>query len=439
MQLPPNKSDNLFEKLLQDLPADLIASARQFKAFTRSRKLKTPADVLRAVLLYSGLDQSLREVAGTMTLVLGEEITDQAISDRLVAARPWMQVLLEQLLGYPGEDLHKCLPGRRIVAVDATQVMTVQARGNGYRIHTKVDLVNFEILELLVSDTKTGESLVNFQYQTGEVVIGDRAYIRRNRILELADQGVEVIGRFSPTQCVVEDESGQPIEWEKRFSSLAEGESRTLQVWLNDRKQARLRAWLHVYRKDQAAAGQARRKARRKAQQDKRTVRRQTLQMCDYVMVLTSICEEELSREIIFRLYRMRWQIELIFKRWKTLLAVAKLRCRQMSQLAWSWVYGKLLYCLLIERRVGRLIGWKQISEDSGRASRWRIWKMVREEVAPMISGSLYWQTALWQEAIKVLGERKRQRQLQNIPGEVWGYLEKEYPATAGQLSEGGF
>ncbi len=88
MQLPLNERDTLFEKLLQDLPMDLAESAREFKAFTRSRKLKNPQDVIRAVLLYSGLDQSLREVAGTMTLVLGEPITDQAISDRLRATKP---------------------------------------------------------------------------------------------------------------------------------------------------------------------------------------------------------------------------------------------------------------------------------------------------------------------------------------------------------------
>jgi hypothetical protein len=54
----------LFEELLQDLPPETAQMAREFKDFTRSRKIKTPVQLLRVVLLYCGLDKSLRELAG---------------------------------------------------------------------------------------------------------------------------------------------------------------------------------------------------------------------------------------------------------------------------------------------------------------------------------------------------------------------------------------
>ena len=74
---PLNAVDTQFEALLQDLPLEVVASAREFRAFTRARKLKTPPELLRVVLLYGGLDQSLRPVAGNLTL-LGERITDSS-------------------------------------------------------------------------------------------------------------------------------------------------------------------------------------------------------------------------------------------------------------------------------------------------------------------------------------------------------------------------
>jgi hypothetical protein len=43
--------------------------AYEFKAFTRAWKIKTPQQLLRAVLLYCGLDQTLWEVDSTMTLL----------------------------------------------------------------------------------------------------------------------------------------------------------------------------------------------------------------------------------------------------------------------------------------------------------------------------------------------------------------------------------
>src|SRR5437899_12945360 len=76
MQLPPADPETLFEELLQDLPPETVSMAREFKAFARARKIKTPEQLLRVVLLYCGVDKALREVAGTLT-ALYEPITDQ--------------------------------------------------------------------------------------------------------------------------------------------------------------------------------------------------------------------------------------------------------------------------------------------------------------------------------------------------------------------------
>src|SRR5262249_61674189 len=65
MQLPLTDPDTLFEELLQDLPPETVQMAREFKAFVRAKKVKTPGQLLRVVFLYCGLDKSLREVAGT--------------------------------------------------------------------------------------------------------------------------------------------------------------------------------------------------------------------------------------------------------------------------------------------------------------------------------------------------------------------------------------
>jgi hypothetical protein len=89
MPQPSPDVDLLFEDLLQDLPPETAQMAREFKAFTRSRKSKTPVQLLRVVLLYCRLDTSLREVAGHVTL-LGERITDTSVAERLATWwRPW--------------------------------------------------------------------------------------------------------------------------------------------------------------------------------------------------------------------------------------------------------------------------------------------------------------------------------------------------------------
>src|SRR5713101_9302877 len=117
MQSPLTNADTLFEQLLQDLPSETVQMAREFKAFVRAKKVKTPEQLLRVVLLYCGLDKPLREVAGTLT-ALYESITDQSVAERLRACGPWVKALLGQMLPMPAVTT---LPqGRRFVVIDAS-------------------------------------------------------------------------------------------------------------------------------------------------------------------------------------------------------------------------------------------------------------------------------------------------------------------------------
>lgn len=61
---------------MQELPADHTDLAREFKAFARSRKIKSPAQLMRVVMSYCGVDAVLRETAGQFTL-LEERLTDR--------------------------------------------------------------------------------------------------------------------------------------------------------------------------------------------------------------------------------------------------------------------------------------------------------------------------------------------------------------------------
>src|SRR2546427_10600541 len=92
MQLPLTDPETLFEELLQDLPPETAHMAREFKAFVRAKKVKTPEHLLRVVFLYCGLDKPLREGAGTCT-ALYESITDQSVAERFRAGGSWGEAL----------------------------------------------------------------------------------------------------------------------------------------------------------------------------------------------------------------------------------------------------------------------------------------------------------------------------------------------------------
>lgn len=77
----PISDEQTLEGLLENLPQNYQQTARETKAFLRARKVKNPVELMLLVLMYSGVDESLREVAGNFTL-LNEKITDTGVQKR---------------------------------------------------------------------------------------------------------------------------------------------------------------------------------------------------------------------------------------------------------------------------------------------------------------------------------------------------------------------
>jgi hypothetical protein len=416
MQLPLTDPDTLFEELLQDLPPATMQMARDFKAFVRTKKIKTPAHLLRLVFLYCGLDQSLREVAGTFTM-LSESITDQSVAERLRACGPWVQALLRRM--FPMSAIETLPPERRLVVIDASSIQAPGATGTDHRLHIAMDLRTLQFVEVLVSDVHTGETLKHFTLRAGDVALADRGYAHAQGMGEAVKQGAEIIVRLNPFSVVLCDAKGQPMILGKALKRQPLETLRTLPVLIQaSGGQSAVQGWVHAYRLSAEQAGRARHKCRQRHK--KGAPKAESLWLAGWVLVFTTLAPAVLSAQTIMRLYRCRWQIEIAIKRWKSILSVDALRAKATSPLAEVWLHGKLLYALMLERRMRRRLGdhWSQLDHERV-ATWWRVWGMLKEEITPMITGSLFWKEDAWEVCLKVLAERPRRRKLQQLPPEV--------------------
>ena len=430
MQLPLTDPDTLFEELLQDLPPETAPMAREFKALVRAKKVKTPAHLLRMVFLYCGLDKSLREVAGTFT-ALYESITDQAVAERLRACGPWVQAMLRRMLPLAQGDT---LPaGRRLVVIDASSMQAPGATGTDHRLHIAMDLMTLQFIEVLVSDVHTGETLKHFSLGAGDIAVADRGYAHAQGMSEAVKQGADLIVRLNPFSVVLFDQKQQPLALCATLKRQKMETIRTLAVVLQSTcGQHTVRGWVHAYRLSAEQAGRARQKCRQRHK--KGAPKAESLFLAGWVLVLTTLSPAVLSAQTIMGLYRCRWQVEIAIKRWKSVLDVDALRAKAASPLAEVWLHGKLLYALMLERRMRRRLGdsWGRLDQERV-GTWWRIWGMLKDEIAPMITGALFWKDTAWEACLKVLVERPRRRKLQQLPPEVINVL---YRCDASQQEE---
>lgn len=427
MSVAAKSEDITFEEFLKELPAEYHEMAYEFKAFTRSRKMKTPAQLLQVVMLYCGLDHVLRETAGVFTLQ-EERITDTAVHKRLKACEPWLKALLTKLL----PAVKSATTSLRLLVVDGSSLQGPGAKSTDFRLHLALDLVSMTLHEIHVTGADRGESLNQYGFAKGDVVLVDRGYNHPAAILDLNAQEVGVLLRLLPT--------AMPL-YLRHVASLAceslpelrlniadylrkmNSDLVSIPVWLFSKGRS-CSGMVHAQCLPPEAAEAARRRCRQEGKRKGWTPTQDALYLAGWLMVFTTVSKEVLEASTVIRVYRTRWQVELVFKRLKSLLDLDLLRCQKDSLLGQVWITGKLLYAAVIERHLYKRFGhdWNRLDQVR-MTTPWRLLKMVRSLINSWIIETHRWHQANQSDCFKVLMERPRRRALQTLPSEAANWL----------------
>ena len=412
--------DNSFETFVQELPADYQEMAYEFKAFCRGRKVKSVYQLLQLVMLYCGSDFSLRSCAGQFSQRQGY-LSDTGVKKRLAACVPWIKAIVSKLFGL--EQLVNSDPLRFIV-IDGSTVQVPGATGTSYRLHIAIDLVKLTLLQVEVTTDKIGESLNHYSLQNGDVVVMDRGYNQPKSLVPFVDQGSDIVLRYNPHSMNLyqQNDGMAKLDWVAELKKL-NGQAGGFPVYLCH-KNKRIKATVHAIALPKEQADKARQRARQKAKKKGRTPKKETLYLSGWVLVLTTVASAILNTATIADLYRLRWQVELVIKRLKSLLNIDCLRAKKGSDLAELYLYGKLLYAAVIEKITTRRFKPSPTNWIERTLTAWRPWVLVASGVQSWLISSMPAQIHYMSDAKKALCERPRKRKLQTLPKRVRWLLE---------------
>jgi hypothetical protein len=340
-----------FEYVVKLLPEGWQAKARELGALRRCRKVESAEVLLRVLLIHLAEGCSLRETALRAARGGLVQLSDVAIMDRLRLSGSWFRWMNLGLVQRWIEREPRRIYGtkRRINLVDATRIQEPGPTGSSWVLHYCIELVSLACRQWVLTDWQgNGESFWRFDPQAEELYIADRAYGTRAGIAVFRQAGAEVLVRFALDNLPLLQPSSP-----KRFNLLARlrrlkatqmGDWPVELEYEGQRFSGRVCA---IKRSRQAAQEALRRfllTTKRKGQQPKAS----TLEALRYVFVFTSLSPAELSPTQALELYRGRWQIELVFKRLKSILQLGHLRKIDPDSTR-SWIEGKLFVALLLE------------------------------------------------------------------------------------------
>lgn len=332
------------------LPADLEQSAFTYGALLRKRQDGFhSAETLLRVLLGYACDQSLRLTAAWAAEAGLVQVVDTSLLDRFQHCSAWLRHLLGTLLLPAAAALP---PLGRIRLVDASMLARPGSTAADWRVHLGFDLVRHQLTDCVVTKTSHGETFAQQTYAPGELVIADRGYGTRANIATVAAAHAEVLVRLTWQNLPLQTRDGQPCDVVAVWRTVPYGATGAWEVQTAPTGELPAIAGrliiVHLPEPQALAARLKRHHAAKKQARRGGRLDPRTLEASEYVLLFTTV-PATVTAEQVHALYRLRWQIELVFKRLKSLVHLDALPAKT-ARLAQSWLYAKLLIAVLLDR-----------------------------------------------------------------------------------------
>lgn len=107
-----------------------------------------------------------------------------------------------------------------------------------------------------------------------------------------------------------------------------------------------------AYRTPQEVADTRRRKIKKVAQKKRRGVSKEHLALQEFTIYITNVSPNVWPKEVVGTIYRVRWQIELVFKQWKQLFRINVMKGNRPERIR-CLIYGRLIMILLVNAITG--------------------------------------------------------------------------------------
>jgi hypothetical protein len=358
-----NAANEDWKLLLSFFPPNWKELGQVTEALKGLRQDKSEENYIRTLLLHLGCGFSMRETVVRARQAKLAELSDVALLKRLRKSKDWLYRLCCALFEERGLVTESAsLPTLRLI--DATVVKEPGKTGSLWRIHYSLQwptLVCDYFKITATAGTGNGESLRQFPLKPRDYVLVDRGYCHASGIHYAASRKAYLTVRLNPDSILLQASDESKFGLLERLKSItATGQMEQWEILVPYEDHAPVSARLCVVRKSQTAIALAQKKLRRYASKHGTQLQPETLVYAQYVMVLTTFPALEFSLQQVLEYYRFRWQIELVFKRFKQIAQLGHLPKYDQDS-AKAWLYGKLFVTLLTEkliRHAGAISPW---------------------------------------------------------------------------------
>lgn len=342
-----------WDDIVSFFPNDWRKLADDLHVMKGARRDKSLDATMWTLMMHLTCGYSLKETVARARLSKEPLYTSShvALRDRLIKFLPLFRELSKRIFD---ANVTSIVEDGNFKLIDATDIHENGPTGSLWRLHFSFSLPSLSCDHIKLTGTSgkgTGENLTQFPLSMGDHVIADRGYSRSTGITYADKLGCKVCIRLNYGMLKLFTETGKPLGLMSKLRQLRRGgESAEWGCAIKSSDDGSLiKGRICAIRKNAAQIAEAMKRQKYIASKKERRLYKETLFVNEYIIVFTTFEPDKYPLRKILEIYRWRWQIELLFKRLKSLIQLGHLPTKGEDS-SRAWLYGKLFSALLIER-----------------------------------------------------------------------------------------
>jgi len=344
-----NYSENM-EKIFELMPEGWKEAAKTEKALIRGRNIKTPEELLRLNFLYQthggtyGLTSALTQISENQT-----GLNKTAVEKRIVNSASWLKWLCENLCRQEGFLVTPpdWLKEYNVNLVDASDYSCYGSRGSDFRFHYMINLFTMNTVEMYFTTATEGETLTRYKkLKEKDLIVADRGYCSITEIHYVIEHKADYVIRMRSNSFTLYTEDRTKFDLTEEFKrDYTPGRKIDLKLFMKKGKEY-IPVRICAVAKTDEDIKKSQRQMKKSNHNRKPLSELQTV-WSHFVVTVTSL-DDSFTTDQILEIYRMRWQIELVFKRFKSIFGGREFTARKEEPVK-AWFYGKLLLAIVCE------------------------------------------------------------------------------------------
>ncbi len=336
-------------------------------------------------------DQSLNDLSGILKEEYLVEITKQSLHERfnasaLIFLKDILEGMLQKQLDCSRLSFVDLKPFNRILLKDSTcfqidESLTEYYPGSGgsgssasVRIQFEYDILSGKINDLSVNafndqDAKDSAATIELT-EKGDLIIRDLAYMSFEVLEYITNNMRYFLCRANPNAYLYEFKAGEYVkidftEITKYMQKLGIDVLEKEVYLFRQKKRLKVRLILHMLPSNEIAKRLRKARKNNLSKGGDGNLSKEYIARASLNLFITNANQNLIPTKNVWKLYRLRWQIELIFKTWKSICDLEKVKKVKKHRLE-CYIYSKLIIIVL-----GWQILWRtacQLFDKEGKA-----------------------------------------------------------------------